>query len=245
MRTIVRRSALSASVGFRYTTGTVLVIGALAVTLVALLIPMQKFGGQNSAVAAPPTITDDGLGIQNTQYGPLTPTDRDFVRKVRLAGLWEGPAGHQAQQRGTQESIRTAGRHLIDGHTELDARVLQVGQALHVDLPNQPNADQRGWLAQMDAAQGAEYDRVFVNLLRRAHGKVFALVAQVRGQTRNSMVRSLATRANTVVLDHISVLEESGLVDYGALADGASPSGKPVVTVTASVSTPEQRSEVK
>lgn len=245
MRTIVRRSALSASVGLRYTTGTILVIGALAVTLVALLIPLQKFGGQNSAAAAPPTITDDGLGIQNTQYGPLTPTDRDFVRKVRLAGLWEGPAGHQAQQRGTQEAIRTAGMHLIDGHAELDARVLQVGQALHIDLPNQPNADQRGWLAQMDAAQGADYDRLFVNLLRRAHGKVFALVAQVRGQTRNSMVRSLATRANTVVLDHISVLEESGLVDFGALADGASPSGKPVVTVPASVSTPEQRSEVK
>ncbi|MCM2429983.1 DUF4142 domain-containing protein [Streptomyces sp. RKAG337] len=245
MRTFVRRPALGASVGFRYTTGTVLVIGALAVTLVALLIPMQKFGGQNSAAAAPP-FTDDGLGIVNTQYGPLTPLDRDFVRRVRLAGLWEGPAGHQAQQRGTQESVRTAGLHLIDGHAELDARVLQVGQALHIDLPNQPNSDQQGWLAQMDAATGAQYDRIWVNLLRRAHGKVFALVAQVRGQTRNSMVRSLASRANTVVLDHISVLEETGLVDFGALADGASsPSGKPAVTVTASASTPLQRSEVK
>ncbi|MDJ0340953.1 DUF4142 domain-containing protein [Streptomyces sp. H10-C2] len=245
MRSFVPRSVLSASVGSRFTVGTALVIGALAVTLVALLIPMQKFGGQSSAAVAGP-IADDGGGTVNTPSGPLTPIDREFIRKVRLAGLWEFPAGQQAQQRGTQESVRIAGTHLIEGHTELDMRVNAVGKALGVDLPSQPSKEQQGWLSQLDGAQGADYDRLFVNLLRRAHGKVFALVAQVRGQTRNTMVRSLATRANAVVLDHISVLEDTGLVDFGALADGSTPSsGKPVVIITASASTPERRSEVK
>ncbi|MET9883379.1 DUF4142 domain-containing protein [Streptomyces sp. NPDC006430] len=204
---------------------TGVVIGALAFTLVALLIPVQKFGGRNAAAATVSAADDDGAGIISTAFGPLTPQDRDFVRKVRLAGLWELPAGRQAQERGKRPAVRTAGEHLIEGHTELDRRVMEVGQALGVELPNQPNAQQQGWLDQLNRAQGPQYEALFVQLLRRAHGKVFTLVAQVRAQTRNSMVRALATDANATVLDHIAVLEASGLVDFDGLADA--PPGTP------------------
>ncbi|MER7461562.1 DUF4142 domain-containing protein [Streptomyces sp. NPDC097981] len=204
---------------------TGVVIVALAFTLIALLIPVQKFGGRSAAAATVQGADDDGAGIQSTAFGPLTPQDRDFVRKVKLAGLWEMPAGRQALQRSNRPAIRTAGEHLVEGHTELDRRVTEVAQALGMELPSQPSAQQQEWLAQMDGAQGQQYERLFVQLLRRAHGKVFALVAQIRAQTRNSMVRQLATDANTTVLDHITVLEASGLVDFDGLAD--SPTGTP------------------
>ncbi|MBW5485194.1 DUF4142 domain-containing protein [Streptomyces bambusae] len=178
-----------------------------------------------AAAGAPPG--DDGAGTMSTPYGPLTAQDRDFVRKVRLAGLWELPAGRQAQQRGTRASVRHAGDHLVEGHTELDRRVIEVGQALGLDLPNQPNEQQQGWLAELNRAQGDDYERRFVQLLRMAHGKVFALVAQVRAQSRNTMVRQLATDANSTVLDHITVLEDTGLVDFDAIAASASAPATP------------------
>ncbi|MEU9160387.1 DUF4142 domain-containing protein [Streptomyces sp. NPDC048424] len=204
----------------RYTIGSGVVITALALTLIALLIPVDRFGSTASAaVAGPAAGDDDGGGTMSTAYGPLTAADRDFIRKVRLAGLWELPAGRQAQQRGSRPAIRTAGEHLVEGHTELDRQVIQVGQALGVDLPNQPSTQQQDWLGQLTRAKGDEYERLFVQLLRRAHGKVFALLAGIRAQTRNSMVRALATSANATVLDHITVLEDSGLVDFDTLSD--------------------------
>ncbi|MFE5809842.1 DUF4142 domain-containing protein [Streptomyces sp. NBC_01232] len=207
----------------RYTIGSGLVITALALTLIALLIPVDSFGSRASAAATGPAADDDGGGTLSTAYGPLTAADRDFVRKVRLAGLWELPAGRQAQQRGTRPTVRTAGQHLIDGHTELDRLAIQTGQALGVDLANQPSPQQQEWLSQLSAARGEEYERLFVQLLRRAHGKVFALLAGIRAQTRNSMVRALATSANATVLDHITVLEDTGLVDFDAVSDTAQP----------------------
>lgn len=108
---------------------------------------------------------------------------------------------------------------------------MEVSQALGMEIPNQPSAQQQGWLDQMDRAQGPQYEQLFVQLLRRAHGKVFALVAQIRAQTRNSMVRALATDANNTVLDHITVLEASGLVDFDGLAD--TPPGTPPGTPSA------------
>lgn len=218
-----RRSISSLSVATRYAIGSGVVITALALTLIALLIPVESFGGRASATVAGPAGEDDGGGTMSTAYGPLTPADRDFVRKVRLAGLWELPAGRQAQQRGTRPAVRTAGDHLVDGHAELDRQVIQVGQALGVDLPNQPSAQQQDWLGQLTSARGDDYERLFVQLLRRAHGKVFALLAGIRAQTRNSMVRALATSANATVLDHITVLEDTGLVDFDALSDNVRP----------------------
>ncbi|MFE1791841.1 DUF4142 domain-containing protein [Streptomyces sp. NPDC059525] len=254
MLSLRRRSTGGLSVATRYTIGSGLVITALVATLVALLVPVSKFGDRaaaapaGAAAALPAGVEDDGAGTMSTAYGPLSPVDRDFVRKVRLAGLWELPAGRQAQQRGARPAVRTAGQHLVEGHTELDRQVVQVGQALGVDLPNRPSAQQQAWLDQLTAAQGAEYERLFVQLLRRAHGKVFALLAQVRAQTRNSMVRSLATSANSTVLDHITVLEETGLVDFDSLSDAPGAPSSPGPARPQGASSPpmsDRRYEVK
>ncbi|MFJ4832558.1 DUF4142 domain-containing protein [Streptomyces sp. NPDC088747] len=205
--------------------GTGLIVTALTATLAALAFPIWSYADRSgTGVAALNTQT------VSTQFGPLSALDREFVTKVRLAGLWELPAGQQAQERGTTEAVRTAGEHLIAGHAFLDARVRNVAARLGLELPNQPSDQQRQWLTTLSAAHGVDYDREFANILRAAHGKVFSLVAQVRANTRNSLVRDLADDANTTVLDHIKVLEATGYVDFDALAQDAASAAPPPVT---------------
>ncbi|GGO95910.1 DUF4142 domain-containing protein [Wenjunlia tyrosinilytica] len=210
----------------RSTTGTGLIVAALAATLAALIFPVTKFNGSNAASSG-----DPNSGAVATKFGPLTPSDRDFIEKVRLAGLWELPAGQQAMERGSTKAIRRAGQHLIDGHTALDREVRDVASQLGVDLPNQPNDQQRRWLGELSAASGRDYEVKFANFLRLAHGRVFEFVAKERNGTRNTLVRQLANSANTTVLDHITVLEETGLVDFEMVAreqaKQAAAGGKP------------------
>ncbi|GHF39049.1 MULTISPECIES: DUF4142 domain-containing protein [Streptomyces] len=217
----------------RSRTGTGLLVAALAATLAALLFPLWTYHPRTGTVTV-------GLaaGSVPTRYGPLSAADRDFVTRVRQAGLWEMPAGQQAMARGTTAAVRHAGEHLVEGHSALDKHVRDVAGRLGLSLPSQPTAEQRDWLTRLDAAQGDAYDREFANTLRLAHGKVFALVGQVRAATRNSAVRELADDANATVLDHMKVLEDTGLVDFDALAsrlprppvpapDSPSPSSSP------------------
>ncbi|MFG2129850.1 DUF4142 domain-containing protein [Streptomyces sp. NPDC048751] len=205
--------------------GTGLIIAGMAATVAALAFPLWSYSDRPG--------TD--VGVLNaetvaTQYGPLSALDQDFITKVRLAGLWELPAGQQAQQKGTTEAVRTAGAHLVEGHTFLDERVRNVASRLGITLPNEPNEQQQGWLRELDTAQGADYDRRFANILRLAHGRVFSLVAQVRAGTQNSLVRDLADDANTTVLDHIKVLEATGYVDFDALARDLAATSTPTAT---------------
>ncbi|MEI5097941.1 DUF4142 domain-containing protein [Streptomyces sp. PmtG] len=212
----------------KHINGTALIVAALVVTVGALAFPVWSYADRSGTGEA-----NLNAGSVSTRWGPLSTADRDFLVRVRLAGLWELPAGQQAVERAPTKAIKEAGDHLIVGHTDLDERVRSVASQLGVELPNQPNEQQQGWLRELTRARGDTYQRKFANLLRVAHGKVFSLVAQVRDSTRNSLVRQLATDTNQTVLDHITMLEGTGFVDFDAIADGnaanstASPTGPP------------------
>ncbi|MFD5763988.1 hypothetical protein ACFWIZ_55065, partial [Streptomyces sp. NPDC127044] len=85
------------------TAGTVFVAGALVMTLAALAYP--------SMLGLQTTAADQSRVIANTSTGPVTEADRDFVVKVRAAGLWEYPVGMLGLQKGTTPAVRTARVH--------------------------------------------------------------------------------------------------------------------------------------
>ncbi|MFC3574710.1 DUF4142 domain-containing protein [Streptomyces yaanensis] len=196
--------------------GTALLIAALVATVGALAFPVWSYADRSGTGQA-----NLAAGTVATKWGPLTAADRDLIVRVRLAGLWELPAGQQAIERAPTPAIKEAGDHLIVGHTDLDKRVRIVAAQLGVELPNQPNEQQQGWLQELSAASGQEYQYKFANLLRAAHGKIFPAIGAVRNSTRNTLVRQLASDANQTVLDHITVLEKTGNVDFDAIANDA------------------------
>lgn len=51
-------------------------------------------------------------------------------------------------------------------------------------------------------------------ILRVTHGQIFPAIADIRATTENTLVRQLADQANDTVLDHITALEQTGLVNF-------------------------------
>ncbi|NJP52982.1 DUF4142 domain-containing protein [Streptomyces sp. SBST2-5] len=189
----------------RSTAGTAFVGGAMVLTLAALAYPTM-LGVQN-------TSTKQDRIIANTNYGPLTEADRDFVVKVRAAGLWEHPLGLMAMKRGTTKEMKEAGEHLVVGHGRLDESCRKISLELGITLPNQASPQQEQFVQTVNSATGKEFDSVAVNIMRVTHGQIFPVIAKVRATTRNSLIRQLADQANDTVLDHITVLEKTGLVN--------------------------------
>lgn len=201
---------------------TIAIIVAACAAVATVLIAIQGGSGEASASQAAAgtsqhisghSTTSDVSG--RTQTGPQTVTevDKTFLVKVRQAGLWEIPAGRLAQTHASSDAVRRAGLHLIDGHSKLDQLVREDAKILGVDIPDQATAEQQGFVQQLENAHGAEFDRLFANLLRGSHGKIFATIGEVRAATQNDLIRRHARQANQTVLDHLEVLEDTGLVD--------------------------------
>jgi predicted outer membrane protein len=190
----------------RKATGTLVVAGALSLTLAALAYP-SMLGFQTVS-------SSQDRVIAQTSSGPLTEADRDFVVKVRSAGLWEYPVGQLALDKGTTPAVLTAGRHLIAGHAALDASCRRIAAQLDITLPNQASPQQQGFVATLSADSGKQFDTDMANILRVTHGQIFSTIAKIRATTRNTLVRQLADQANDTVLDHITVMEKTGLVNF-------------------------------
>ncbi|MER6530615.1 DUF4142 domain-containing protein [Streptomyces sp. NPDC001508] len=190
----------------RSTIGTVFVAGALGMTLTALAYPamlgVQKTSSSSSRI------------IANTRYGPLTEADRDFVVKVRSAGLWEYPLGEIALKKGSTPQMKEAGKHLIVGHAGLDELCRKIAPELGITLPNQATPQQQQFVETSAAQSGRQFDTTAANIMRITHGQIFPAIAKIRAETQNTLVRELADLANDTVLDHITVLEKTGVINF-------------------------------
>ncbi|MET9073557.1 DUF4142 domain-containing protein [Streptomyces sp. NPDC004232] len=180
--------------------------GAMAVTLVSLAYP--------SMLGITKVTTAQDRVIANTQWGPLTEQDRDFVVKVRAAGLWEYPVGQIGLQKGTTPAVKTASEHLVDGHAALDTTCRKIAPMLNITLPNIASPQQEGFVRQLQADSGTKFDSDFANILRMTHGAIFNTISKIRSTTKNTLVRALADQANNTVLDHMTVMEKTGFVDF-------------------------------
>ncbi|GAA0584777.1 DUF4142 domain-containing protein [Paractinoplanes ferrugineus] len=190
-------------------------------TVAAGLVLSQAAAAQ---AAEPGVPVPPGELITDTARGEVTPADVDLVVKVRLAGLWEIPAGEMAQKKSKNPKIQQIGKEIAAQHEVLDKLDRAAAKKLAIKLPNQPNKDQQGWLAEMRDAEGEDFDQIYIDRLRAAHGKIFPAIATIRASTRNDTVRRLAQQANQFVATHMTLLESSAIVDFAALPTAPNPS---------------------
>jgi predicted outer membrane protein len=167
-----------------------------------------------------------GGGMQSTRWGPLGPSDRDMLIKVRQANLWEAPMAEQAAQRGSSPVVREVGRKIAAEHAQLDADLRAVTDKLGMPLPNQPSDQQKVWMAEISGASAQDFDKTFVNIVRSAHGEVMPLVEGVRSGTQNELVRQFGVEAGQFIGRHMDYLESTGLVDYALFPPSTAPAAR-------------------
>ncbi|MET7805877.1 DUF4142 domain-containing protein [Micromonospora chersina] len=177
--------------------------------LVALVAGIGVLPG--AALAAP------NPGVQ------LNAADMTLLNGVRLAGLWEMPAGQMAAEKGQSKRVREIGAEIARQHGVLDQLVVEAANKLGATLPTTPTTQQQGWLTEMQNATGAQFDQIFVTRLRVAHGNIFPVIGAVRASTRDPIVRKLADQTNTFVTNHMLMLESTGLVRWQQLPPPAMP----------------------
>ena len=189
------------------------VCGAVAVLSTAACGSTQV--GMTATAATPPPSTAQKL--TNTQYGPLSAADAKLMTLVQETSIREITVSQWALQRSTNPQVRAAAQMIVTQHVQLQKEDEAAAAKLGFQLPGRPSDDMQVGIDRMQKETGKTFDDDYANTLRQAHGEAFILIAQVRSDTRNSVVRPLADAANDFIKMHINVLEKTGDVDYSQL----------------------------
>jgi putative membrane protein len=162
----------------------------------------------------------NGQASQRTYVDTIDTRDREFLKTIRFANLWEIPMSDLALERGTTKEVKAAAEVMHNDHIKLQTVVEGLAQKYGMTLPSQASASQQAWMAEISGKQGEDFDRAFVNRFRGAHGSIFQAIAEERAGTRNKTMLDFATQANTIVMTHMTVLERTGYVtDAGHFAE--------------------------
>src|SRR4051794_8540601 len=126
-------------------------VGISAMVLAFLLAPAGAAHAASGGNGIP--VPPEDLSAKGT--GEISAADKDFVIKVRLAGLWEVSASNMAQTKSENPRIVEIGKSIAAQHVVLDQLDRDAAKQLGIDLPNQPNSDQQFWLSEMHSANSA------------------------------------------------------------------------------------------
>jgi predicted outer membrane protein len=124
-----------------------------------------------------------------------------------------------ATERSTNPRVQEAGRTMMSDHLGLQVEVERLAGLYGLKLPDEPYDVQKSWLTEMAAVSGPQFDSVFAMRLRAAHGLIFPVIARSRVETTDPEIRKFATTANAIVMKHMTLLENTGAVDYAAMND--------------------------
>lgn len=186
--------------------------GATRLTLAVLLALLAAaFPATGIAFAI-----QSGRTAQPTNADTIDSRDREFLKAIRFANLWEIPMSRLALERGTTKEVKDAANTMLTDHTKLNTAVEELADRFGVTLPNEASSSTQAWIAEISGKQGQDFDQTFVNRFRGAHGSVFQLIAEVRAGTRNPTILEFATQANTIVMTHMTLLERTGYVTPGS-----------------------------
>ena len=176
----------------------------------ALDLTTDAAGATQPAVA-----TDEAL--TPTQWGPLSAADKKLLILVKQTSIREITTSQWAEKWSVSPLVKQAAEMIITQHVQLENEDADVAAKLGITLPDQPSADMLTWMNKLKTERGETFDVDYTNTLRQGHGLALILIATVRADTQNTLMRSFADSAHDFVQNHIQMLEKTGIVNYGAL----------------------------
>jgi len=138
-----------------------------------------------------------------------TPTDgMGYVAMAGASDLYEIQSSELAVEKSQNEEVRTFAQHMIEQHRMTTEQVTTAAQAAGLTPPPpQLNAMQQEMIAQLEGAEGEQFDTTYLQQQRQAHDMALSLHRGFAENGDTQQLQQVASEAVPIVEQHISQLE--------------------------------------
>lgn len=189
-----------------------LLVGVAAVALTLAACQRNETTAESPGQSAPVNAAQDAMSsaVGAVSSATLGQTTEGFATNAAISDMYEIEAGKLAQEKGQAAAVKEFGAMMVKDHTAISTEMKPLAQAANVTLPTELDERRKGLLDNLRAANGADFDRVYIDQQVAAHEEAHNLHSGYGQDGGDAGLKAFAAKTAEVVrghLDHVRGLQ--------------------------------------
>jgi putative membrane protein len=193
-------------------TGKAIYVGCVTVTLSAIgswaVLAHQDSPGKSTAAAS-----------ATSQSSTRSATaDAHFAKEAAQGGMAEVKLGQLAQEKGSNDSVKSFGKRMVDDHSKAGDKLKEVASRESITLPTDLSVKDQATYDRLSKLNGAAFDRAYARDMVKDHETDVAAFQREANAGRNDSLKSFASETLPTLQDHLQQAKEMMKTVGGATA---------------------------
>jgi putative membrane protein len=120
--------------------------------------------------------------------------DAHFAKEAAQGGMAEVKLGQVAQEKGSNDSVKSFGKRMVDDHPKAGDKLKEVASRESITLPTDLSAKDQATYDRLSKLNGAAFDRAYARDMVKDHETDVAAFQREANAGRNDSLKSRALR---------------------------------------------------
>jgi putative membrane protein len=135
-------------------------------------------------------------------------SDAQFAKKAAQGGMAEVKLGKLAQEKGTSDSVKKFGQHMVQDHTKAGDELKRAAAEENITLPGDISAKDKATYDSLSKLSGAAFDRAYARDMVKDHQEDIADFNKEASGGKNPAIKDFATQTLPTLQDHLKEAKE-------------------------------------
>jgi putative membrane protein len=131
-----------------------------------------------------------------------------FMTTAAQGGMAEVQLGRLAAERGSSETVKGFGQHMVMDHSKANAELTALAQRKNVSLPQEVNSDQKSEADKLAKLSGADFDKEYMDYMVQDHEEDVKEFGEQANAGNDADVKAFAAKTLTVIQGHLKMAQE-------------------------------------
>ena len=133
------------------------------------------------------------------------PSTPDFIQKAAMSDMYEVEAGRIAAAKGQSAPVKGFGQMMVDAHTQTteQLKAIVASENIKVDLPAKLDSSHQKLVDDLNAASGADFDRIYAKQQVDGHTDAEKLFDSYAKRGDNAALKQFAQKTLPVIQQHL------------------------------------------
>jgi putative membrane protein len=129
-------------------------------------------------------------------------TDKMFVEKAAIGGMFEVKSSQLAQQMATDTNVKTFAARMVADHTKANQELMTLARQKGWQWPTQLDQKHQDMLNQLSKNRGSQFDKAYMDIQVKAHDKTVALFEKAAEHGQDTDLKAWAKKTLPTLKEH-------------------------------------------